>query len=125
MKSPLSIKSVKKVPTLTAISNRQRLLMDLLPVFCTTLDQIDTLELWREGTYAALQPYPITPSQAWAVVKLVFTSSNYQLNQQQAIYDSQNTLTPGLAAELALNTCLALVADDPTMDIYYTVFTLN
>jgi len=90
-----------KVKTLSDTANRIIILQDNLPIFCSTLAQIDILEQWREGTYADLANNPITMTEAWAVVKLVYTSTNYTSDQQTAIYDDQNTKTPGLMAELA------------------------
>ena len=41
-----------------------------------------------------LAAYPITTSQAWAVVKLVYTSNRYTDNQQDDIYNDQKTKAP-------------------------------
>jgi hypothetical protein len=92
-------------------ANRIKVLQDLLPVFCASLDQIDNLEQWRKGTYPPLQNYTITPSQAWTVVKLVYSSSRYTHDRKLEIYDEQKTKSPGLAAELAKNTTLAIEAN--------------
>ena len=80
----------KMVETLTDDQNRIKLLKDYLPVFCTTLANIDLLEEWREDIYPLLDSFPITESQAWSVVKLVYTSDNYTSDQRVNIYDDQN-----------------------------------
>jgi hypothetical protein len=83
---------------LTDQENRIKILKDFLPIFCSNEDQIDILNSWRLGTNADLINYLISPSQAWAVVKLVFTSIRYDLPQQTAIYYDQAQKTPGIAA---------------------------
>ena len=116
-------KNKKMVATLTDDQNRIKLLKDYLPVFCTTLANVDLLEEWREDIYPLLDPFPITQSQAWSVVKLVYTSDNYTADQRVNIYDNQNNKTPGLTALMTLNTILALETTDP--DIYgffYDIF---
>ena len=84
---------------------------DYLPVFCTGDDQIDILNKWRLGTQDDLTNYPIATSQAWAVVRLVFTSGKYTLDQKQAIFEDQKQKTPGILAELTNNTTMALSAE--------------
>ena len=102
--------------------NRIKILKDYLPVFCSNEDQIDQLNQWRTGDYTDLVPYPITQSQAWAVVKMVYVSSHFTSDQRTKIYDDQNKKTPGLAAELALNTVLALSATRDSFDVIYQIF---
>lgn len=70
-------------------------------MFCSNDAQIDSLNQWRLGTNPDLTNYPITLSQAWAVVKLVYTSGNFNASEKTAIYDDQNRKTPGLTAQLA------------------------
>lgn len=48
--------------------NRVLILKEQLPRFCSTLDEIDVLELWREGNYPNLSNISISSSQAWRVV---------------------------------------------------------
>ena len=59
--------------------------------------------------------FPITVSQGWAVVKLIYASSSYTLDVKNAAYSRQNAKYPGITAELANNTCLMLVADNLVM----------
>ena len=58
-------------------ANRILILKDMLPVFCSTDGQLTLLEAWRENVEPTLVNYPINETQAWAVVKLVYASSNY------------------------------------------------
>lgn len=75
--------------------NRMLILKDQLPRFCSTLDEIDILELWREGNYPKLSNISISSSQAWKVVELVFSSDRYTLSEKTAILDDQKSLTSG------------------------------
>jgi hypothetical protein len=120
---PLTSKAFKNVRILKNSENRAMILQDLLPVFCSTLNQIDTLELWRQGDFEPLSSYPITSSQAWAVVKLVFTSSSFTSNEKTAILDDQTAKDPGLTAELAYNTVIALDAGEEELETIYELFT--
>lgn len=74
------------------------------------------------GTYPDLATYPITLSQAWAVVKMVYTSSHFTSDQQTAVFDDQNSKTPGLMAQLTLNTVMALSAKADNFEVIYQVF---
>lgn len=56
------------------------------------------------------------------MVKLVFMSDKYTYNEQTATYDSQLAKTPGMQAKYVLNACLAIAADDTTMEILYDTF---
>lgn len=94
----LQDKLAMRTGLVTDQENRIKILKDFLPVFCSNEDQIDTLNEWRMGTNPDLANYPISPSQIWAVVKLVFTSTRYDLPQQNAIYNDQAQKTPGIAA---------------------------
>ena len=49
-------------------------------------------------------------------------SDKYTYNEQTATYDSQLAKTPGMQAKYVLNACLAIAADDTTMEILYDTF---
>jgi hypothetical protein len=76
-------------------ANRTLILKDQLLIFCSTEPQIDILEEWRTAQYDPLSNILIGSVQAWGVVKLVFTSSNYTYSQQIAVYDNQKNKSPG------------------------------
>lgn len=68
------------------------------------------MEQWRNAEYAPLINYPITNSQAWSVVCLVFTSPNYTSDARFRIFDDQESKAPGISAELNKHTVVALDA---------------
>ena len=69
-----------------------------LPTFATTLDHIEIVELWRSGKYPNLSNIVPTPSQAWQIVELVFTSPRFTYNEKTDILENQKNLTPGFEA---------------------------
>ena len=88
------------------------ILKDALVSFVPTLDHVDTLQQWRNGTYVPLENEPINVYQAFNVVKLVYMSSKYDSAQRLAIYNDQAAKTPGDTAVLAKNTVDALDISD-------------
>lgn len=113
-----------KCQTISDTANRIKILKDLLPVFCSTDAQIDILNQWRQGTYVDLVNYPITLTQLWAVVKIIFTSNSPDLpsNVKQDIYNAEKQNHPGILADLAGNTISALDADSNAFDNIYQIF---
>jgi aminopeptidase N len=112
-----------QLQSMTTQTNRIKILQDALPGFCSSPGQVDILEQWRQGNYAPLTGFPITPSQAFAVVKLVYTSPSYTSNQRLAIFDDQEGKNPGIVADLTSKTCQALDTTELSVfDIIYSVF---
>ncbi len=68
--------------------------------------------------------YPITLTQLWAVVKIIFTSNSPDLhsNVKQDIYNAEKQNHPGILADLAGNTISALDADSNAFDNIYQIF---
>jgi hypothetical protein len=68
----------KPLKMLTDNINRITILQDLLPLFSNSNPpQITIMNEWLLGTNVELTNYPISPSQGWEVVKLIYASSNY------------------------------------------------
>ena len=94
------------------VPNRKMILKNALPNFIATLDHIDTLQSWRNGSYTPLLTEPANVYQAFTIVKLVYTSSRYTSSQRIDIYEDQKAKTPGNTALLTFNTVTALDIPD-------------
>lgn len=90
---------------------------DWLPLVASTDLQIDFLEEWRENK--VLTMFPIAPSQAWNVVKLIFTSTTVTAEKKDEILADQKSKNPGVKAQMIANTCYALAANHIRFDELY------
>lgn len=107
--------------------NRIKLLKDQLTVFANPQDkaQVTQLEDWRNGSTVDLKPFPITGSQGWEVVKIIYSVADpleYDAQQKQMKYNDQANIYPGIKAQLTLNTCNTIIADSAGLSTVYGYF---
>ena len=104
-------------------ANRAKILADLLPSFPVTSAHVQILDQWRQGTYTPLSNIPIKMSQAFNVVKIIYTSSDYTSDARLQIFEATKAsfAQSGSLAALTKNTVDTL---DNTTDlvIFETVY---
>ena len=106
--------------------NRIMVLADLLPSFAASNAHIQTLDQWRQGTYVPLSNIAIKMTQAFAVVKLIYTSSDFLSDQRLKIFEAvKNQFTQsGSLAALTKHTVDGLdnTTDSVSFETVYEIF---
>lgn len=103
------------------------MLKDQLTVFANPQDpvQVTLLEDWRNGSSVELKPFPITGSQGWEVIKIIYSVTDpleYDAQQKLMKYNDQAFTYPGIKAQLTLNTCNTIIADSAGLSTVYSYF---